>query len=116
MGTMLGTFPFMLAFVKPMVIRILRHHSSARPRGPKMAKNSRPTTRSSRVTILDVAKAAGVSKSSVSRLLDERLPRSNSEVAQRVRRVAKELGYVRDVSAANLRRGSTSTIGLIVPA
>ena len=80
-----------------------------------MAKNSRPTARSSRVTILDVAKAAGVSKSSVSRLLDERLPRSNSEVAQRVRRVAKELGYVRDVSAANLRRGSTSTIGLIVP-
>ena len=80
-----------------------------------MAKNSHQTTRPSRVTILDVARAAGVSKSSVSRLLDERLPRSNSEVAQRVRRVAKELGYVRDVSAANLRRGSTGTIGLIVP-
>ncbi|WP_316860972.1 substrate-binding domain-containing protein [uncultured Cohaesibacter sp.] len=80
-----------------------------------MVKNPTPSNRSSRVTILDVARAAGVSKSSVSRLLDERLPRSNSEVAQRVRRIAKELGYVRDISAANLRRGSTSMIGLIVP-
>ncbi|WP_319566955.1 LacI family DNA-binding transcriptional regulator [Cohaesibacter marisflavi] len=80
-----------------------------------MAKKSHPSPRSSRVTILDVALAAGVSKSSVSRLLDERLPRSNSEAAQKVRRIAKELGYVRDVSAANLRRGSTSMIGLIVP-
>ncbi|MTH65677.1 LacI family DNA-binding transcriptional regulator [Paracoccus shanxieyensis] len=68
-----------------------------------------------RVTIMDVAEAAGVSKSSVSRFLDERLPPSQSEVAKRVRKVAQDLGYVRDVSAASLRRGSTGTIGVIVP-
>ncbi|PLW76531.1 LacI family DNA-binding transcriptional regulator [Cohaesibacter celericrescens] len=77
--------------------------------------NIQGRAKSDRVTLHDVARAAGVSKSSVSRLLDERLPRSNSEVAQRVRKVAKELGYVRDISAANLRRGNTSMIGLIVP-
>lgn len=68
-----------------------------------------------RVTILDIARATGVSKSSVSRFLDERARPSNSETAQLVRRVAAELGYVRDVSAANLRRGSTGMIGVIVP-
>lgn len=68
-----------------------------------------------RVTILDVAAAAGVSKSTVSRILDERLPRSDSETARRVRRIAAELGYVRDSSAANLRRGRTNTIGVVVP-
>jgi LacI family transcriptional regulator len=67
------------------------------------------------VTLLDVAAAAGVSKSTVSRILDERLPRSESSTAQRVRRVAAELGYRRDLSAANLRRGKTMTIGVVVP-
>jgi len=71
--------------------------------------------RQGRVTIHDVAAAAGVSKSTVSRILDERLPRSESETARRVRQVAAELGYVRDVSAASLRRGQTNTIGVIVP-
>lgn len=68
-----------------------------------------------RVTIHDVAAAAGVSKSTVSRILDERLPRSESETAKRVRQVAAELGYMRDVAAASLRRGNTMTIGVVVP-
>jgi LacI family transcriptional regulator len=67
------------------------------------------------VTILDVARAAGVSKSTVSRVLDERLPRSTSATAERVRQVAAELGYVRDPLAAGLRRSGTSTVGVIVP-
>lgn len=68
-----------------------------------------------RVTLHDVAAAAGVSKSTVSRILDERLPRSESETARRVRQVAAELGYMRDVAAASLRRGRTMTIGVVVP-
>ncbi|MQW87033.1 LacI family DNA-binding transcriptional regulator [Sinorhizobium saheli] len=72
-------------------------------------------SRHSRVTILEVAAAAGVSKSTVSRILDERLPRSDSDTARRVRQIAEDLGYVRDVSAASLRRGSTMTVGVIVP-
>ncbi|MGL4288359.1 MAG: LacI family DNA-binding transcriptional regulator, partial [Phreatobacter sp.] len=71
--------------------------------------------RPGRVTILDVAAAAGVSKSTVSRILDERLPRSDSETARRVRQVAAELGYARDAAAASLRRGKSLTIGVIVP-
>ena len=67
------------------------------------------------VTILDVARAAGVSKSTVSRVLDERLPRSTSAAAERVRQVAAELGYVRDPLASGLRRAGTNTVGVIVP-
>lgn len=68
-----------------------------------------------RVTILDIARATGVSKSSVSRFLEERARPSMTETALLVRRTAVEMGYVRDVSAANLRRGSTGLIGVIVP-
>lgn len=68
-----------------------------------------------RVTLHDVARESGVSKSSVSRMLDERFPNSDSPKARHVREVARRLGYVRDLSAANLRRGSTGTIGVIVP-
>lgn len=71
--------------------------------------------RGKRVTLHDVAAAADVSKSTVSRILDERLPRSESETARRVRQIAADMGYMRDVSAASLRRGKTSTVGVIVP-
>jgi LacI family transcriptional regulator len=67
------------------------------------------------VTLHDVAAAAGVSKSTVSRILDERLPRSESASAVRVRQVAADLGYTRDLSAASLRRGHTMTVGVVVP-
>ena len=69
----------------------------------------------SRVTLHDVARESGVSKSTVSRMLDERLPQSDSPKARHVREVALKLGYVRDLSAASLRRGSTGQIGVIVP-
>lgn len=68
-----------------------------------------------RITLHDVAAASGVSKSTVSRILDERLPPSDNATARRVRQVAADLGYVRDLSAASLRRGNTMTIGVIVP-
>lgn len=80
-----------------------------------MSETQKTAVAPGRVTILDVARAAGVSKSSVSRFLDERLPKSDSATAQHVRKVAQDLGYMRDVSAASLRRGKTSMIGVIVP-
>jgi LacI family transcriptional regulator len=67
------------------------------------------------VTLRDVAEASGVSVSTVSRILDDRTPPSTSETAQRVRAVADELGYRRNVFASNLRRGATTTIGVLVP-
>src|SRR5690349_21019480 len=81
----------------------------------EMDSKAEDGNRQTRVTILDVASAAGVSKSKVSRILDERHPQSDNETSRRVRRIAEELGYVRDVSAASLRRGNTMTVGVIVP-
>lgn len=86
-----------------------------RRKGRNVVQGREIGLRLSKVTLHDVAAAAGVSKSTVSRVLDERLPRSESETARRVRQVAADLGYVRDVSAASLRRGRTMTIGVIVP-
>lgn len=68
----------------------------------------------SQPTIFDVAKLAGVSKSTVSRVLDGRR-NSGSPHAQRVRQAASELGYQRNIFASGMRRGETNTIGLIVP-
>src|SRR6478609_3541481 len=67
------------------------------------------------VTIRDVAREAGVSTSTASRVLDERLPPSRTAAADRVRKTAAELGYVRDPLASGLRRAGTSTVGVIVP-
>lgn len=67
------------------------------------------------VTLKDVAKAAGVSVSTASRVLDERLPASRTAAADRVRQAAIDLGYVRDPLASGLRRSGTSTIGVVVP-
>lgn len=67
------------------------------------------------ITMRDVANAAGVSVSTVSRILDERLPPSKSASAEKVRQVARELGYRRDYVASSLRRGGTGTLGVLVP-
>ncbi len=67
------------------------------------------------VTLKDVARAAGVSTSTASRVLDDRLPRSRTAAADRVRKVAADLGYVKDPLASSLRRAGTSTIGVVVP-
>ena len=67
------------------------------------------------VTLKDVAEASGVSISTVSRVLDERIPPSKSAAAQRVRAAADALGYRRNLSASVLRRGRTGTVGVLVP-
>ncbi|MFC3996102.1 LacI family DNA-binding transcriptional regulator [Nocardiopsis sediminis] len=66
-------------------------------------------------TIHDVARLAGVSTSTVSRVLDPRVPPSRSAAAERVRRAADELGYTPHSVASSLRRRGTSTIGVLVP-
>ncbi|WP_370208492.1 LacI family DNA-binding transcriptional regulator, partial [Pararhodobacter marinus] len=49
-----------------------------------MTSETEDPKRGGRVTLHDVAAAAGVSKSTVSRILDERLPRANNPTADRV--------------------------------
>lgn len=65
-------------------------------------------------TILDVAERAGVSKSTVSRVLNAGSG-SKSPYAEAVRIAADELGYRRDMFASAMRKGQTGTIGVIVP-
>lgn len=70
---------------------------------------------SSAVTLRDVAERAGVSVSTVSRALDERMPTSKSASATRIREIAQQIGYRRNVFASSLRRGETAMLGVVVP-
>ena len=67
-----------------------------------------------RVTIRDVARAAGVSTTTVSDALAGR-GRMAEETRQRVRRVARSTGYVASAAARNLRLGRSGSVGLYVP-
>ena len=66
------------------------------------------------VTITDIAKALGVTPSTVSRALSDS-PRVKEETRQAVLCKAAELGYERNVIASNLRRGRSDIVGIVVP-
>ena len=65
-------------------------------------------------TIQDVAKAAGVAASTVSRFLNGQLHVSPATEA-RMRRAIRELGYVPNAHAKNLARRRSGVIGFVVP-
>jgi LacI family transcriptional regulator len=71
-----------------------------------------------RPTQLDVALAAGVSRATVSFVIndsvDNRVPISE-ETRSRVLKAVEDLGYIPDTRAQALRSGDTNTIGLIIP-
>ena len=69
-----------------------------------------------RATASDVARAAGVDPSTVSRVLNEAFDRHRYAPAtvQRVRRAARELGYRPSLAARALRTGKTMLLGLVV--
>jgi DNA-binding LacI/PurR family transcriptional regulator len=64
-----------------------------------------------RVTIKDVARAAGVSPALVSIVLNDR-PGASDQTRERVRRVADELGYRPDAHATMLRRRRARLLGV----
>lgn len=66
------------------------------------------------VTLADVAAAAGLSGSTVSRALSAP-EKVNAATRERVERIAREMGYVPNPSARSLTAGRTDLIGLIVP-
>lgn len=71
--------------------------------------------RSANVTLRDVAKAAGVHYSTASRALSgDPTPRVSAPTADRVRRVAEQLGYRPHMGARALRQGRTGIIGVVV--
>lgn len=67
-----------------------------------------------RVTVRDVAAAAGVSISTASRALSQN-PSVNPDMARRVIKKSNELGYTANVFARALRTQRTDTIGMVVP-
>ena len=67
------------------------------------------------VTIRDVAKAAGVSATTVSRVFNHS-ELVNAKTQQHVRAVATQMGYRPNATAQSLSHGRTQAIGLIVPA
>jgi LacI family transcriptional regulator len=69
-----------------------------------------------RVTLTDVARAAGVHPGTVSRALNDATEKQVSQVTvRRVRKVAKDLGYTPNTVARGLRTNKSMTIGVIVP-
>ena len=75
------------------------------PTGHKSKMKERPT-------ILDVAKRAGVSKSTVSLVLQGSAVKETTRVA--VRQAMADIGYVYNRSAATLRSSSSGLIGLVI--
>jgi LacI family transcriptional regulator len=67
-----------------------------------------------RTTIADVATRAGVSKTTVSRVLNGKAD-VDAATASRVNRVIDELGYVPSFRAVGLARGRTGAVGMLVP-
>ncbi|MER5682718.1 LacI family DNA-binding transcriptional regulator [Streptomyces sp. NPDC002205] len=67
-----------------------------------------------RVTIADVAREAGVSKTTVSRVINTK-GEVDGSTAARVREVIAQLGYVPSSGAVGLARGSSRTVGMLVP-
>jgi LacI family transcriptional regulator len=65
------------------------------------------------VTIFDVAEKAGVSHSTVSRVLNNK-NNVNAKTRERVLQTMTQLGYVSNVSARSLAGGSSHVIGLLV--
>lgn len=66
-----------------------------------------------RPTIIDVAKQAGVSKSTVSLVL-QNSPSVREETRQQVRAAMAQIGYVYNRSAANMRSSNAGLIGLVI--
>jgi len=75
--------------------------------------SDRPRPPFERPTIREVASAAGVSRSTASRALSGN-GYAAPEVRERVRAVAKEIGYVVDATARSLKQGTSRSVGLLV--
>ena len=66
-------------------------------------------------TIQDVAKAAGVSSTSISNYLNGRMDEMRLETRQRIAKAIKEIGYTPNSAARQLKTGNAPILGLLVP-
>ncbi|UQZ75745.1 LacI family transcriptional regulator [Niallia circulans] len=65
-------------------------------------------------TILDIARLSGVSKSTVSRVINNH-PYVSEDSRRRVMEAIEKLSFVRNAQGVNLRKQSTKTIGVTIP-
>lgn len=70
--------------------------------------------KSGRVTLLDVAEAAGVSRATAS-LVIRKSPLVADETRRRVEEAIAKLGYVYNMGAASMRATRSNTVGVIIP-
>lgn len=68
-----------------------------------------------KITMLDIAKKAGVSKATVSMVLNKRDQSISEETKEKVLKLAKELNYIPNSLARGLSTKKTGTIGIILP-
>lgn len=69
---------------------------------------------SNRLTIIEIAKQARVSRSTVSRVINDD-PNVNADTRQRVRAVMQKLNYQPNAAARGLAAGKTRILGLVIP-
>lgn len=67
-----------------------------------------------KITIVDVAKKANVSVATVSRVINDNYP-VNSKTKAKVQKVIKELNFIPNLQAREVKKRKTKTIGVIVP-
>jgi LacI family kdg operon repressor len=79
-----------------------------------MTVNSFSAAQRSRVTMLDVAERAGVSKASVSRFIGDDRALLSDAIALRIEQAIDALGYRPNQMARGLKRGRTRLIGMLV--
>ena len=70
---------------------------------------------SKQATIRDVAKLAGVSLATVSRVLNDSDYPVREELRQKVKAAIEELNYIPNGAARALRRDTSKDIGLVIP-
>jgi LacI family transcriptional regulator len=85
-----------------------------------LSKNASPgllNRKDSKINITDIAEETGLSISTVSRVLNGKAEqyRIGKKSQEKIIAVAKELNYIPNLYAANLRTGKSNTIALIVP-
>ena len=67
-----------------------------------------------KLTIMDIARLAGVSKATVSRVLNQKLE-VDSKTRERILRIMEEQGFVPSITASNLAGGRSRLLGALVP-
>jgi LacI family transcriptional regulator len=89
--------------------------SGTRPVRANGSRRDRPARRTApaKATIIDIARAAGVSKSTVSLVL-KASPLVREATRERVVREMNALGYVYNRGAANLRRARSNIVGVVI--